>query len=160
MTFTAPLSRFGIPAAAGIILLSAGCAGIWSFLSSSGPEWLLFDTSRLRDYYYNPASVERLSQRIVKVRIAAVIKSEEGRNWEVSERMKRGLTLGGYENYQSSQDVYVVDCTGKEYRLISGADYDDKSNMLGSYERPDSPWEPIPSGSVLDTLITFKSVCP
>jgi hypothetical protein len=153
------ISRRILPVAI-LLFLLAGCVGLPSPPPPPDSEWMLFDMGALRDYYYDSATIERLSETTVKARIATVIKGEEGRNWEVAERMKRGLSFGGYENYQSSADVYLIDCAGKRYQIIKGADYDDKDNILSSYERPEPAWEPVPPGSTLETLLTYKAVCP
>jgi hypothetical protein len=144
------------------ILAVLACTGCASFLSlfSGDKGWMLFDVSRLRDYYYSPSTIERLTPIIVRLHIATVAKGEEGKNWEVSERVKRGLPFGGYENYQSSEDVYLLNCRDRQYRLMSSQDLDSTGKVLSSYDRPDAPWEDIPYGSALETLLTFKSVCP
>jgi hypothetical protein len=144
-----------------LIVLIAGCSG----LPSPHPEdpdsdWLLFDVSRMRDYYYNPRHVEHTSETVVKVTILSIIKGREGQDWEVSERMKRGLPFGGYEKYESSQDTYALDCRERMFQTLSGADFDDEGKELNSYSYAYPRWEPVPSGSVLDVLIRYSSVCP
>ena len=92
--------------------------------------------------------------------VATVAKGPEGRDWEVNERIKRGFSFAGYEDYQSSEDVYVIDCKEKRFQILSGVDYDSDGKTLGHYTKTDPIWEPIPRGSVLETLAAFKSVCP
>lgn len=142
------------------LLLIGGCASIPPLSQAPDSGWRLFDVSKLRDYYYNPAAIERLSATVLKIPIATVVKGAEGRDWEVDQRMKRGLTFGGYENYYSSEDVYLIDCAQKRYQIISGTDYDEKGNILTSQERSNPSWESIPRGSALETLASYKSVCP
>jgi hypothetical protein len=142
-----------------VLLFAGGCAAIMSWFSSQ-PDWLLFDVSELRDYYYNPGQAEHLSKNTVKVAIATVARSEEGKNWEVSERMKRGLPLGGYEKYYSSEDVYLLDCETRKFQTLSGVDYDETGKALSTYTAEDPSWEGVPSGSSIETLMAYKSVCP
>jgi hypothetical protein len=142
-----------------VLLFTGGCATILSWFSPE-PDWLLFDVSELRDYYYNPGEVERLSKNTVKVAIATVARSEGGKNWEVSERMKRGLPLGGYERYYSSEDVYLLDCETRKFQTLSGVDYDESGKALSTYTAEDPTWEAVPVESVIETLMAYKSVCP
>ncbi len=143
-----------------MLLFVAGCSKLsWLHLNSSA-HWMLFDASAMRYYYYHPDHIERVSDAIAKVTILSVIKGDEGQNWEINERMKRGLPFGGYEDYESSQDVYALDCSGKMFQILSGADYDSEGNMLSSYSHNDLHWEPVPPGSVLDVLSRYRSVCP
>ena len=143
----------------GAVLIFTGSCGMALFRPDPA-GWLLFDMSRLRDYYYDPDAIERTSPTTVKVRIATVAKDSEGRDWEVAERMKRGLPFGGYERYRSSEDVYSIDCGARTFQTLSGTDYDEDGKILNSITYADPRWEPIPDGSVLAVLVAFKSVCP
>lgn len=145
---------------AAMLLFMTGCSALSLFQSGAETGWLLFDVTNVRDYYYNPKSVDRLAGHTVKVTVATVPKGREGRDWEVNERMKRGLPFAGYEDYQSSADVYVLDCQEKRFQVLSGDDYNSEGRTLGSYTKTNPEWEPIPPGSVLETLASYKSICP
>jgi hypothetical protein len=138
----------------------AGCSGTSLFRPDPEKGWMLFDVTTLRDYYFDRTSITRLSDYTVKVAVATVAKGPEGRDWEVNERMKRGLSFAGYEKYQFSEDMYAIDCQEKRFQLLSGVDYDGEGKTLGSYTKAEPIWEPIPRGSVLETLAAYKSVCP
>jgi hypothetical protein len=121
---------------------------------------MLFDVSSMRYYYYNPDNIERTSKSTMRLTILSVIKGDEGRNWEIDERMKRGLPFGGYESYESSQDTYALDCSGKMFQTLSGIDFDHEGKPLSSYSYDNPHWEPVPPGSALEVLGRYRSVCP
>jgi hypothetical protein len=153
-------SCYCVVLAATLLLFGTGCSVLTWSRFPPGADWMLFDVSAMRYYYYHPDHIERVSDTIAKVTILTVIKGDEGQNWEIDERMKRGLPFGGYEKYESSQDVYALDCQGKKFQTLSGADYDNEGNTLSSYSHTDLPWEPVPPGSALDVLSRYRSVCP
>ncbi|MCX8111105.1 MAG: hypothetical protein N3D15_07635 [Syntrophorhabdaceae bacterium] len=122
-------------------------------------NWRLFDMDNLRDYYFDADNLEEITKGLVRVKLGSAVKGNEARNWEIRERLKRGLSIEGYENYESSQDIYEINCIEKKFRLISGADYDSENKILSSYENPSMEWHAIPENSAIMSLIKLKSVC-
>gem|GEM_PF-658345 len=122
-------------------------------------NWRLFDMDNLRDYYFDGDSIEELTKGLVRVKLGTVVKGNEARNWEIEERLKRGLSIKGYENYDSSQDIYEINCLEKKFRVLSGTDYDTENNVLSSYNNPNLEWRKIPENSAIMTLIKLRSVC-
>lgn len=113
----------------------------------------------LRDYYFHADSAEELTKGLVRIKLRTVAKGNEARNWEITERLKRGLSIKGYENYESSQDIYEINCVEKKFRVLSGADYDTENNILSSYNNPSLEWRVVPENSAIMSLIKLKSVC-
>ncbi len=135
-----------------VIVSIQGCAG-WA-------QWRLFDMSDMRYYYYDAGSIERPSENIVKVKLSSVVKGDGGRNWEMNERLMRGLAIEGYGNYESSEDIYEIDCKKKMFKVLSGADYDNEGKVLGSYSNPSPGWKHIPEESAIETLYQYRTICP
>lgn len=145
------------------IILAIFClATIWGCTTGKVGDrnWRLFDMDNLRDYYFDADSLEEITKGLVRVKLGSVVKGNEGRNWEIAERLKRGLSIKGYENYDSSQDIYELNCIEKKFRLISGSDYDTENNILSSYENPSMEWRLIPENSAIMSLIKLRTVCP
>jgi len=145
-----------------IILVIFCLAFIWGCSTGKVGDrnWRLFDMDNLRDYYFDADSLEEVTKGLVRVKLGSAVKGNEARNWEIGERLKRGLSIKGYENYDSSQDIYEINYVEKKFRLISGADYDTENNKLASYENPSIEWHPIPENSAIMSLTKLKSVCP
>lgn len=138
---------------------------IYMFLSGCTParigegNWRLFDMDNLRDYYFDSDSIEELTKGLVRIKLGTVVKGAEARNWEIRERLHRGLSIKGYENYESSQDIYEINCIEKKFRVLSGTDYDTEDNILSSYDNPSLEWRTVTENSAIMSLIKLKSVC-
>lgn len=122
-------------------------------------NWRLFDMDSMRDYYFDAGSIKELTKGLVRVKLGTVAKGNEARNWEIDERLKRGLAIKGYENYDSSQDIYEINCIEKKFRVLSGTDYDTNNNILSSYNNPSLEWKTVHENSAIMSLIKLKSVC-
>ncbi|MCX5798585.1 MAG: hypothetical protein NTU90_03335, partial [Proteobacteria bacterium] len=81
-------------------------------------------------------------------------------NWEMNERLMRGLAIEGYGNYESSEDIYEIDCKKKMFKVLSGADYDNEGKVLGSYSNPSPGWKHITEESAIETLYQYRTICP
>jgi len=135
-----------------LLLVLGGC--------TTGMRWHLFDISEIRYYYYDSETVKQTPDKTVVVRLASIIKNDEGRQWEFNERLKRGLPVSGYENYEYSEDIYELDCKKRLFQVLSGADYDCNGKELSAYVSPKLVWRTIPPGSAIETLLKFWTVCP
>jgi hypothetical protein len=147
-----------------IIFLSVFAGALLSG-SAEGAEWKKYAENQHFTSYYRVEELNPLDQltaifsrKPVKVWTKRNIKSEKGRERQISENKRSGFSTTGYEDYEYSLFLNEINCSEKTFRILSEADYTKEGNILAKSEMPYAVWKPIAPDSENELL--HKTVCP
>src|SRR5208337_4368850 len=131
----------GVKAFIAVIIM----AGIWFSVAAEAADWRpyagdrnfsYFYDARLIDYpyktVYNVLNLELSKLSIVSVWTKRIIRDKEGSEWQLHEQKKLGLTTKGYERYEYTVAHKELNCSEKQYRVLSEADYSKDGDVLSS----------------------------
>ncbi|MBI3592255.1 MAG: hypothetical protein HY099_02030 [Nitrospirae bacterium] len=109
-------------------------------------DWKPYAETRYFNFYYDAGDIRYLSKSIFNlfegknpkgdisgVWIKRVIKGEKGRDFQIQEQRKHGLSIRGYEQYEYTMALKEINCSDKMYRIISEVDYNKEGGKLGAY---------------------------
>jgi hypothetical protein len=126
------------------------------FSKSEGAEWELYAENQNFSFYFDTTGIKKLKEidlildhfrkRIAKVWTRRVTKGENGKNWQIQENKRLGLSVQGYENYEFTMYSKEINCRDKTVRVLSEADYTKDWNLLAKSETPYVEWKPIIPG--------------
>jgi hypothetical protein len=137
----------------GLLILSAATAG--------AADWVLYvETGDGGKEYFDKSSIVRLSADSVKV-MTKLILSPQQKQVVVDAGVKDGLPAYELERTHYLQSYYAINCTRKQFQVLSIAHYDTNGKQIRSDERPEAikyEWDKIPENTVADHL--QKAVCP
>lgn len=157
------MTKIGSLSKHGIIILAFGLIAIYCN-HAYGAEWELYAENQNFSFYYNVEAQDPLKnifdifrKKIVTVWTKRVSKDDKGRNWQIQENKRLGLSIKGYENYEYTVFLREINCSDRISRSISEADYTKNGNLLSKSESPYSEWKPIVPGS--DDEALQKAVC-
>jgi hypothetical protein len=129
-----------------------------------GADWKLYSETQNFYFYHNVDKPDPLKlildifrKKIFTVWTKRVTKGENGKNWQIQENKRLGLSIKGYENYEYTVFFKEINCSDKMFRSISEADYTKDNNLLAKSESPYSEWKPIVPES--DDEALYKAVC-
>jgi hypothetical protein len=157
MTKIRSLSKFGfIIIAFGLIAFCCNYA--------YGADWKLYAENQNFYFYHNVDKPDPLKiildifrKKIVRIWTKHVSKDNKGRNWQIQENKRLGLSIKGYENYEYTVFLKEINCSDKMSRLLSEADYTKEGNLLAKSEYPYAEWKPIVPES--DDEALQKAIC-
>lgn len=147
-------------------------ACIWHSAYAEAADWkpyagdrnflYFYDAKRVTYPYkdiYNVLNLELANVNIVNVWTKRIIKSEKGREWQIQEQKKKGLTTKGYEQYEYTMSRKELNCSGKKYRVLSEVDCGKDGGVLRLFLKEDhvADWEAILPGSDMEAL--HRSLC-
>ncbi|MDI6729121.1 MAG: hypothetical protein QMD44_09395 [Thermodesulfovibrionales bacterium] len=157
------MAKIGLLSKLGIIILAFGLTALYCNYAY-GAEWELYAENQNFSFYYNVEAQDPLKnifdifrKKIVTVWTKRVSKDDKGRNWQIQENKRLGLSIKGYENYEYTVFLREINCSDRISRSISEADYTKNGNLLSKSESPYSEWKPIVPGSYDEAL--QKTVC-
>jgi hypothetical protein len=140
----------------GIILI-----GIWSLFTygsnkAEGAEWKLFQASSVgKIYYYDPPSVKRVPNDILRVWVK-IIETKGFSKEDLGELKDPKKANGVIKEAQEKstgewKQLFEINCSAKMVRVLSATLYDTKGIIKEDYEIP-SEWVHIPQNSVTNNL--------
>jgi hypothetical protein len=170
-----------ISAGLGVILLVIGL--ILGHVEVWGVDWCHYGTSEKGQFYYDKDSLTHLPEGVVRV-WERVIKDEDLRkafeeNKEATQKFierrvsgKKALSKEQtqilYEQWQKEflRDLVIAEkrmlielkCGEKEFRLLSGVEYDEKGNAKKGFAAPQMQWLPVASEEPIEGL--YHLLCP
>lgn len=157
------MTKIGLLSKPGIIILAFGLIVLYCNYAY-GADWKLYAETQNFYFYYNVDKPDPLKlildifrKKLVTVWIKRVSKDDKGRNWQIQENKKLGLSTKGYEGYEYTIFLKEINCSDKMSRLLSEADYTKDGNLLSKSESPYAEWKPIVPGS--DDEALQKAVC-
>lgn len=132
---------------------------------AEGTNWETYYETQNFYFYYNADTkkdpikniLDIFRKKIVKAWTKRLIKGNEGRNWQIQENKRLGLSTKGYENYEYTISLKEINCSDKMVRTISDVDYSKEGNLLAKSESPYADWKPIIPES--DDEALHKAVC-
>jgi len=124
----------------------------------NGAEWVYYASSKtLEDkYYYDDTSIFTDSEGAIRIWIKQVF-SSKGKPHYI-DTMKQN----GYNDYKKLEKIsfvlnyFAIKCNEKRYNLISYYVRDAQGNNIDS-GKPESEWNPIKSGDIMEIL--YKKIC-
>jgi hypothetical protein len=139
-----------------LIMTVGGCAGApanqmtWKPYAETQEFSLYFnqeDTGGLLSYVKDKLSF--FEEKIIKVWAKRVSKGDKGRDRQIEEQKKQGLSVRGYDDYAYTLTYWEIQCANKMTRILSEADYTKAGEKLGGYSRmPEvARWALIAPGS-------------
>jgi hypothetical protein len=157
------MSKVRLSSKFGIIILAFGLIALYCDYAY-GADWKLYAETQNFYFYHNVEPQTSLKnifdifrKKIVTVWTKCVSKDDKGRNWQIQENKRLGLSIKGYENYEYTVFLKEIRCSDKMSRLLSEADYTKEGNLLAKSEYPYAEWKPIVPGS--DDEFLQKAVC-
>lgn len=159
------MSKTGLLSKLGIIVLAFGLIALCCNYAY-GADWKPYaETQDFYFYHHNNVEpqvslkniLDIFRKKIVTVWTKRVTKGENGKNWQIQENKRFGVSIKGYENYEYTIALKEINCSDKTIRLLSEADYTKEGNLLAKSESPYSEWKPIVPGS--DDEALQKAVC-
>lgn len=146
-----------------IIIIAFGLIALYCNYAY-GADWKLYTETQNFYFYHNVETqghfkniLDIFRKKIVTVWTKRVTKGENGKNWQIQENKRLGLSIKGYENYEYTVFLKEIKCSDKISRLLSETDYTKDGNLLAKSESPYSEWKPIVPGS--DDEALHKAVC-
>ncbi len=157
------MTKIGLLSKHGIVILAFGLIALCCNYAY-GADWKLYAETQNFYFYHNVDKPDPLKlildifrKKIVTVWTKRVTKGENGKNWQIQENKRLGLSIKGYENYEYTVFLKEINCSDKMSRSISEADYTKDSNLLSKSESPYAEWKPIVPGTGDESL--YKAVC-
>jgi len=147
-------------------------AGMWCSAAAWAADWRPYAGDQFFSWSYDALWIDypyktvynALNLEFSKLRIAGVwtkrtIRDNKGREWQVQEQKKLGLTTNGYERYEYTVARKELNCSEKKYRVLSETDYNDAGEVLSSFinEAGNVEWKPIPPDSNTEAL--YHVIC-
>lgn len=155
--------KIGLLSKLEIIILAFGLTALYCNYAY-GADWKLYAENQNFSFYHNVEAQDPLKnildifrKKIVTVWTKRVSKDDNGRNWQIQENKRLGLSTKGYENYEYTVFLKEINCPDKMSRLLSEADYTKEGNLLTKSESPFAEWKPIRPES--DDEALQKAVC-
>lgn len=134
--------RYGVFFAAFVFLV------FFFSMEARAVDWVLYTTSPDGCcYYYDPQSIRRVSEDIVRV-------------WEKIVYSEKYIKKLGPKYFELSFDISLVEynCSEKKYRLLSLSEYSKNEGIIEGLTTYDShSWDFIVPGSVVEPL--FNIIC-
>jgi hypothetical protein len=119
-------------------------------------EWVLYTKSQFGSYYYDKKGIISTQYKTKEVWVK-IIYSKIGRRMAIKGRMARNLTTADWENLSHGINQHRLNCTKREWGLVSRADYDLNGKVLHSTVFKKVKWRSIEPDS--GEMVLFKKVC-
>lgn len=145
-----------LPIKSGIILISISSFFIYGFNRAEAAEWKLFQATPSGSiYYYDPTSVKRFPNDLLRVSVRIVettgftkkdlekLKDSKKANEVIKEAQKKSTG--------ESKHLFEINCSENMVRVLTATLFDTKGNIKEDYESS-SEWVPIPKNSVTNYL--------
>jgi len=134
------------------------------YSKAEGADWKLYAENQNFYFYHNVEAQDPLKnildifrKKIVKAWTKRVIKGDKGRDWQIQENKRLGISTKGYDNYEYTIFLKEINCSDSMVRPISEADYTKERNLLSKAEFPYAEWKHIIPES--DDEALHKAVC-
>lgn len=136
--------------------------------AAEGTGWKPYAETAFFTFHYDADDIRYPSKRLDLNRVKVVKgyilgvwtkrvpRGEEGRERQIEEYKKSGLSTKGYERYAHTVAMEEINCREKTFRVISETDFDKEGNKLGAFVQEPSRvrWKPILPESDHDALFT------
>lgn len=119
-----------------------------------GKRWDFVSKTKNESYYYDKTSIRQQPNKNKRVWIR---KEVDDVNIYLKEVKNIGLPATGYENFSFQVDLLEIDCNGKSSGNVSFVNYDDKGNILNSFNHKAIEMHPIVPYSIGESF--YKVVC-
>lgn len=146
------------------IILATFCFAILQGNTADGADWKSYAENQNFSFYYNAEEPDPFKEianifkkRIVRVWTKRATKNNKGRDWQIQENKRLGLSMKDYEQYEYTLSLKEINCSDKMIRLLSETDYAKEGNLLAKSESPFARWGPVVPTSSDESL--YKAVC-
>ena len=130
-----------------VLFLLVGC-------NKSSDDWVKYNIDIDGNVYsYKKVNIDK---DIVQV-WEKVVCSDKGREKEIQDRIKNGLSTEGYDKILHTQFLYEIDCKKQKKHILSMIQYDTNGKVLYSVDIDKSGWSYISPDSYEETIL--KQVC-
>ncbi len=161
-------NKKNLPAGAGAVIAVVMMAGIWFCAAAEAADWRRYAVDQNFSYFYDAGlidypyknvysvlNLEFSKLSIVSVWTKSIIRGNRGRDWQIEEQKKQGLTTKGYVRYEYTVAQKELNCSEKRYRVLSEVDYNRDGDVLSSFAKDVNyvEWKPIPPDSDTDALL-------
>lgn len=120
-------------------------------------EWVLYDSSKTSNKYYEKNSVKTAGKNIIKIWLLEVYNKEGKARYYMFLR-KKGVKVPASADMLSYHSfIAELDCANKKTRVKSWTIYDNKKNALYSVAKPSDEWKTIDPKRTSEKL--RKMVC-
>jgi hypothetical protein len=129
-----------------VLIFSSG------YSEAAEEDYVLYGVTKYLILYYNPKSITRSSQDVVRLKIKVVSKCNDAKDW----------TIKDHPNCSNINWDYVItsteiNCSSKQDRDIESVGYDNRGKPVESLAAETSEWSDIVPESYTEVL--YKSVC-
>ena len=100
---------------------------------AEGSDWIYLMETQAGGYYYDTQSVQRISKDIWKVWTKQVVITKEQRDWNIEMLQKLNLSTKGYEDFSYGMDLWEINCSTDQMRLVHFAAYNPEHIIIDSY---------------------------
>lgn len=121
---------------------------------AEGADWKLYSENSDFRFLYEVEGMVRPSMGIVQVWIMTSCVTGKARDHLQAWGEKGGVN--GYENIESSMDLYEINCLKKKFKTLSALFYDGEQNLLHS-SKEESELKDIEPYSNIEAL--YQTVC-
>ena len=108
-------------------------------------------------FSYNKGNVKKNKGKYIVQVWEKIVYSAEGREKEIQDSKKDGLSTEEWDNLSYEIDLLEIDCMMRRNRILSILFYDTDGKVSWSYDYDKPKWTSIVSGSEMDSL--QKEVC-
>jgi len=145
------------------ILLLGACFLLLSFATVNagaqteikrGDNWVLYSVAENYSFYYDKTNIQQQSNKHLRVWIRE--ETEEAAT-EVKRKRDEGLPTKGHEFFSYSLVLSEIDCNNKQIGEVLVTDYDNKGNVLKSFDFKDVQMRPVKPDTIAESL--YKAVC-
>ncbi len=90
---------------------------------AEGSDWIYLMETQAGGYSYDRQSVKRISKDIWQVWTKQVVITKEQRDWNIEILQKLNLSTQGYEDFSYGMDLWEINCSTDQMRLVRFAAY-------------------------------------
>jgi hypothetical protein len=123
---------------------------------AEGSDWIYLMETQAGVYYYDRQSINSISNNIWKGWTKQVVLTKEQRDWNIIILEKLNLSTKGYEDLSYGLDLWEINCSTEQMRLVSFAAYNTQHMSIYS-GNVEEKWSHVIPESTGDTL--YNIVC-